>query len=175
MLDIILSFRVQDELDELFLSKPNLNSNETHNQVKLKPNLQSRPGKTVSPVTGTGKPALHPQPKPALKPKPSAKQSDHSNQSEATSGASNLDTDDIMKLIQNAEETEDYVDLFSWFIMILHKFSGLFLPKLFLHVLVFTNSAIRLCWTGELNLLLFLSSNIAIILIEIKCTYDFHY
>ena len=63
-------------------------------------------------MTGTGKPALQPKPKPALKPKPSAKQSDDSNQSQATSGADNLDTDDIMKYIQNAEETEDDVDLF---------------------------------------------------------------
>ena len=108
-------------MDELFLSKPSSNSNETHNQVKPKPTLKPRPGKTISQVTGTGKPALQPKPKPAakpaLKPKPSAKQSDDSNQSQATSGADNLDTDDIMKYIQNAEETEDDVDLFSWFII----------------------------------------------------------
>ncbi|XP_078330986.1 uncharacterized protein LOC144624836 [Crassostrea virginica] len=108
---------VQDDLDELFLSKPNSNSNETNNQVQPKPIHKPRPGKTISQVTGTGKPALQPKPKPAakptLKPKPSAKQSDDSNQSQATSGADNLDTDDIMKYIQNAEETEDDVDLFS--------------------------------------------------------------
>nr|XP_022330785.1 HCLS1-binding protein 3-like [Crassostrea virginica] len=108
---------VQDDLDELFLSKPSSNSNDTHKQVKPKPTLKPRPGKTISQVTGTGKPALQPKPKPAakpaLKPKPSAKQSDDSNQREATSGADNLDTDDIMKYIQNAEETEDDVDLFS--------------------------------------------------------------
>ena len=108
-------------MDELFLSKPSSNSNETHNQVQPKPTLKPRPGKTISQVTGTGKPALQPKPKPAakpaLKPKPSATQSDDSNQSEATSGADNLDTDDIMKYIQNAEETEDDVDLFSWFII----------------------------------------------------------
>ena len=108
-------------MDELFLSKPSSNSNETHNQAKPKPILKPRPGKTISQVTETGKPALQPKPKPAakpaLKPKPSAKQSDDSNQSQATSGADNLDTDDIMKYIQNAEETEDDVDLFSWFII----------------------------------------------------------
>ena len=105
-------------MDELFFSKPSSNSNETHNQVQPKPTLKPRPGKTISQVTGTGKPALQPKPKPAaLKPKPSAKQSDDSNQSQATSGADNLDTDDIMKYIQNAEETEDDVDSFSWFII----------------------------------------------------------
>ncbi|XP_078331587.1 uncharacterized protein LOC144625251 [Crassostrea virginica] len=108
---------VQDDLDELFLSKPSSNSNETHNQVQPKPTLKPRPGKTISQVTGTGKPALQPKPKPAakptLKPKPSAKQSDDLNQSEASFGADNLDTDDIMKYIQNAEEIEDDVDLFS--------------------------------------------------------------
>ncbi|XP_078331261.1 uncharacterized protein LOC144625078 [Crassostrea virginica] len=100
--------RVQDDLDELILSKPSSTSNETQNQVQPKPILKPRPGKTLSQVTGTGKPALQPNPKPgpksALKPKPSVKQSNDSNQSEVTSGADNLDTDDIMKYIQNAEE-----------------------------------------------------------------------
>ena len=104
-------------MDELFLSKPSSNSNETHNQAKPKPTLKPRPGKTISQVTETGKPALQPKPKPALKPKPSAKQSDDSNKSKSTSGADNLDTDVIMKYIQNAEETEDDVDLFSWLII----------------------------------------------------------
>ena len=99
------------------MRKPSSNSKDTHNEVKPKPIHKPRLGKTISQVTGTGKPALQPKPKPAakpaLKPKPSAKQSDDSNQREATSGADNLDTDDIMKYIQNAEETEDDVDLFS--------------------------------------------------------------
>ena len=58
-------------------------------------------------------PKPKPAAKPALKPKPSAKQSDDPNQSEATSGTDNLDTDDIMKYIQNAKERECDVDLFS--------------------------------------------------------------
>ena len=35
----------------------------------------------------------------------------------ATSGAGNIDTNDIMRYIQNAEETEKDVDLFSWMLM----------------------------------------------------------
>ena len=83
-----------------------------------------------------------------LNQKLSAKQSYDSNQSEATSGTGNLDTDDIMKYIQNAEETEDDVNfffmIFSWFI-IHTKVWGMLLSESFLHVLVFTKSAIRLC------------------------------
>ena len=134
-------------MDEL-LSKPSSISTETHNQVKPKPTLKPRPGKTVSQVTGTGKAALQPKPKPAekstLKPKPSAKQSNYSNQSEATYGADNLGTDDIMKYIQNVEETEDDVDLFSWFNIMQTNSEDCLCHNRSL-MLIFTERAIRLC------------------------------
>jgi hypothetical protein len=41
------------------------------------------------------------------------KQSPAQTKNEAVSGIGDLDTDDIMKYIQNAEETEEEADLFS--------------------------------------------------------------
>lgn len=82
--------------------------------IKSKPALKPRPSKSLSKVPPTTKPDVQPKPKhgtkPDLKPKPSSK---HSEQDETVSSAADLDTDDIMKYIQNAEETQDDVDLFA--------------------------------------------------------------
>lgn len=81
---------------------------------KPKPALKPRPSKSLSKVPPTTKPGVQPKPKhvtkPDLKPKPTSK---HSEQDETVSSAADLDTDDIMKYIQNAEETQDDVDLFA--------------------------------------------------------------
>lgn len=82
--------------------------------IKSKPALKPRPSKSLSKVPPTTKPGVQPKPKhvtkPDLKPKPTSK---HSEQDETVSSAADLDTDDIMKYIQNAEETQDDVDLFA--------------------------------------------------------------
>lgn len=106
---------VQDDLDELFLDQSKSKRDDNNGSpIKSKPALKPRPSKSLSKVPPTTKPDVQPKPKhgtkPDLKPKPSSK---HSEQDETVSSAADLDTDDIMKYIQNAEETQDDVDLFA--------------------------------------------------------------
>lgn len=113
------SFSVQDDLDELFLDQFKSNRDvKNDSPIKSKPALKPRPAKSISEVPSTTKPDLQPKPKhntkPNLKPKPTSKHSDVQEQAEAVSSTADLDTDDIMKYIQNAEETQDDVDLFAW-------------------------------------------------------------
>ncbi|XP_062595790.1 HCLS1-binding protein 3-like isoform X2 [Saccostrea cucullata] len=112
---------VEDDLDELFVSqpKPKIESDEKAkiNQTQPKPLLKPKPG-PANTLSESQKPILRPKPKvglkPELKPKPVSKQSPViPSQSEDTSGISDLDTDDIMKYIQSAGETQEDVDLFS--------------------------------------------------------------
>lgn len=109
---------VQDDLDELFLDQSKSNRDvKNDSPIKSKPALKPRPAKSISEVPSTTKPDLQPKPKhgtkPNLKPKPTSKHSDVQEQAEAVSSTADLDTDDIMKYIQNAEETQDDVDLFA--------------------------------------------------------------
>ncbi|XP_061181606.1 HCLS1-binding protein 3-like [Saccostrea echinata] len=112
---------VEDDLDELFISqpKPKIKSDDTAkiNQTKPKPLLRPKP-ETTNTLPESQKPTLRPKPKvgskPELKPKPVPKQPPViPSHSEATSGISDLNTDDIMKYIQSAGETQEDVDLFS--------------------------------------------------------------
>lgn len=112
-------YSVEDDLDELFLDQPKSKHDVNNGSpIKSKPALKPRPAKSLSEVPPTTKPDLQPKPKhgtkPDLKPKPTSKHSDVQEQAEAHSSAADLDTDDIMKYIQNAEETQDDVDLFAW-------------------------------------------------------------
>lgn len=109
---------VQDDLDELFLEQSKSKREDYNGSPKKpKPTLKPKPVKILSEVPVTRKPDLQPKPKggtkPGLKPKPASKHSKAQDQAEAFSSAADLDTDDIMKYIQNAEEPEDDIDLFA--------------------------------------------------------------
>ncbi|XP_048731246.2 HCLS1-binding protein 3-like isoform X2 [Ostrea edulis] len=111
---------VQDDLDNLFLdqSKTDKTSDVSRNsQVKPKPALRPKPDTKTPKELDNPKPAIHPKPKvsskPTLKPKPVLKQLSADAQNEAVSDIGDLDTDDIMKYILKAEETEEETDLFS--------------------------------------------------------------
>lgn len=107
-------------MDNLFLdqSKTDKTSDVSRNsQVKPKPALRPKPDTKTPKELDNPKPAIHPKPKvsskPTLKPKPVLKQLSADAQNEAVSDIGDLDTDDIMKYILKAEETEEETDLFS--------------------------------------------------------------